>query len=238
MTHPFFSDEFHFSELESTSTEAKTYQHISSPFIVTAEKQTAGRGRLGNIWESKQGEFTCSLGLRRNDIAFDATLLPLMFGIIVSGFISSISNVRSKLKWPNDVFSPKGKISGILVEHVDGLYVVGIGINVCLTDADFAAFGLSGASLKTETGQTFSQKSLYASFKKYCGELLQQRWTEDRIIEEWLKRCMHHNEILTCRVGSTIREGYFRGLGTQGQLLLEVQGKVEKIWAGEIIQNG
>jgi BirA family biotin operon repressor/biotin-[acetyl-CoA-carboxylase] ligase len=101
-------------------------------YIVVAERQTAGRGRLDRSWDAAPGEgltFSC---LMRPELvpAERWAWLPLLAGVAVTDAVHGL-----RLKWPNDVLDAAGgKVAGILVERVDApsgpMAVVGIGINV------------------------------------------------------------------------------------------------------------
>lgn len=101
-------------------------------YVVVAERQTAGRGRLDRTWEAAPGEgltFSC---LMRPELvpAERWAWLPLLAGVAVADAVHGV-----RLKWPNDVLDAAGgKVAGILVERIDApsgpMAVVGIGINV------------------------------------------------------------------------------------------------------------
>ncbi|WP_053226556.1 biotin--[acetyl-CoA-carboxylase] ligase [Solirubrobacter soli] len=95
--------------------------------LVTADEQTAGRGRQGRTWETPAGvAIAASLVLRDFD-----ELLPLRAGLAVA----DVAGPGSLVKWPNDVWIDGKKVAGILVEARDDWAVLGIGVNVALDPA-------------------------------------------------------------------------------------------------------
>src|SRR6478752_8713647 len=75
--------------------------------LVTADEQTAGRGRQGRTWQTPAGvAIAASLVLREFD-----DLLPLRAGLAVA----DVAGARSLVKWPNDVWVDGKKVAGILV---------------------------------------------------------------------------------------------------------------------------
>jgi BirA family biotin operon repressor/biotin-[acetyl-CoA-carboxylase] ligase len=95
--------------------------------LVTADEQTAGRGRQGRTWETPAGvAIAASLILRSYD-----ELLPLRAGLAVA----DVAGPASLVKWPNDVWIDGRKVAGILAESRDDWAVLGIGINVALDPA-------------------------------------------------------------------------------------------------------
>lgn len=113
--------------------------------VLLAERQTAGRGRLGRIWTSPLSAQVC-LSVRRR---FDGGLvrldgLSLAAGVAVVEALRGLGFAQAGLKWPNDVIADGCKLAGVLVEcrgepagpaHV----VVGLGINVRLPQMASAA---------------------------------------------------------------------------------------------------
>jgi BirA family biotin operon repressor/biotin-[acetyl-CoA-carboxylase] ligase len=96
--------------------------------LVTADEQTAGRGRQGRTWSTPRGvAIAASLILRE----FDA-LLPLRAGLAVA----DVAGPEALVKWPNDVWVGGRKVAGILVEAHNGEWaILGIGVNVAVDPA-------------------------------------------------------------------------------------------------------
>jgi BirA family biotin operon repressor/biotin-[acetyl-CoA-carboxylase] ligase len=121
-------------EVDSTSSELmrRARAGLSDPVLLVAERQTAGRGRLGRAWQSAPGDsLTFSLGLPLAPA--DWAGLSLAVGASVAESLHS----RVRLKWPNDLWVDGCKLGGILIETAsfgDGAgarhAVIGIGINI------------------------------------------------------------------------------------------------------------
>jgi BirA family biotin operon repressor/biotin-[acetyl-CoA-carboxylase] ligase len=127
-------------ELDSTSSELQR-RGANAPdlSVVTAETQTAGRGRRGRNWLSPPGLNLYLSCLKRFDAGFASLSgLSLATGVIVLRALHALGIDGARLKWPNDVLTESGKLAGILVE-LSGEYqgpcaaVIGIGLNVRLT---------------------------------------------------------------------------------------------------------
>ena len=127
-------------ELDSTSSELQRRGANAPDFsVVTAETQTAGRGRRGRNWLSPPGLNLYLSCLKRFDAGFASLSgLSLATGVIVLRALHALGIDGARLKWPNDVLTESGKLAGILVE-LSGEYqgpcaaVIGIGLNVRLT---------------------------------------------------------------------------------------------------------
>ncbi|MCX7844289.1 MAG: biotin--[acetyl-CoA-carboxylase] ligase [Candidatus Bipolaricaulota bacterium] len=99
--------------------------------LVVAERQTAGRGRLGRAWLSPPGNLYLSLLLRGPP----PHLLPLRVGVALAQAAGC-----GRLKWPNDLLSPDGrKLGGILIEAERHRLLVGVGVNVAKAPLPTAA---------------------------------------------------------------------------------------------------
>lgn len=110
----------------------------ADPVLLVAERQTAGRGRLGRAWQSAPGDsLTFSLGLALAPA--DWSGLSLAVGVSVAESL----HPDIRLKWPNDLWLGDRKLGGILIETAsfgDGSgarqAVIGIGINIAPRPAE------------------------------------------------------------------------------------------------------
>ena len=144
-----------YSELDSTISESKRMISKLSFFrdekdnlteegkklhasLVVCGKQTAGRGRMGRIFESPEnsGVYTALIYAPKNGIKNPA-LMTAGAAVAVARTVKELYGVECKIKWVNDVFFEGKKISGILTEGIANFEtgtvtaaIVGIGINV------------------------------------------------------------------------------------------------------------
>jgi BirA family biotin operon repressor/biotin-[acetyl-CoA-carboxylase] ligase len=118
----------------STNADVMRFARAGVPegLVITAETQTAGRGRQGRSWHSEPGSaLMFSLLVRPRSVAQAAMgWLPLLAGVATATAVRSVTGVRACLKWPNDVLIEDGKLAGILAERSGDAVVVGIGLNV------------------------------------------------------------------------------------------------------------
>ena len=111
---------------DSTNERARELAALGAPHgtLVTADEQTAGRGRQGREWVAGPGSsLLVSLVLREPGEA-----LPLAAAVAVCEALP----VEAAIKWPNDIWIDRRKVAGILVEArpQEGWAVLGIGVNV------------------------------------------------------------------------------------------------------------
>jgi BirA family transcriptional regulator, biotin operon repressor / biotin---[acetyl-CoA-carboxylase] ligase len=129
----------HFRSTDSTNARARELAAAGAPggLVVTADEQSAGRGRQGRSWFGAPGTSLLYSALLRpfgGDL-----LLALAVPVAVCEAAEAVAPVRCQVKWPNDVWIDERKVAGILVEArpEDGWAVIGIGVNVAVDPEDF-----------------------------------------------------------------------------------------------------
>jgi BirA family biotin operon repressor/biotin-[acetyl-CoA-carboxylase] ligase len=130
----------HLHECASTNDVARQWASDASDpapewAVVTADFQTAGRGRRGRTWQSKGGEnLLMSVVVRPNYPIEQGWRLGFVAAVAVAEALEEFG-VATALKWPNDVLIDGRKVSGILVETVASFSlgwtgIIGVGVNV------------------------------------------------------------------------------------------------------------
>jgi BirA family biotin operon repressor/biotin-[acetyl-CoA-carboxylase] ligase len=123
-------------ETESTQDAARTLGAKPGD-VITAWRQTAGRGRLGRSWADTQDHgIAATLVTDRREPEF----LAIAAAVGAAQTIESTTRLSTQIKWPNDVLINGRKVAGVLVEQHDEIALIGIGINVQQTSwpADLA----------------------------------------------------------------------------------------------------
>ncbi len=194
--------------------------------LVTAGEQTAGRGRQGRTWTAAPGEALLMSVIVR-DLEPRHALLPLMAALAVceAAEAVAVAEVTCEIKWPNDVWVDRRKLSGILIEArpAAGWAIVGIGLNTGVREFP--------EELR-ETATTLHLPSPDVALDPLLASL-----------DRWL--AADHADILTAwrardaLEGSTVRwqdgEGTARGVDDTGSLLVETAaGEIVALGAGEV----
>jgi BirA family biotin operon repressor/biotin-[acetyl-CoA-carboxylase] ligase len=178
----------YFAVLDSLSPEAvlprlrgrfgRPYEHVGSTpstqlllaaeapegAVVTADEQTAGRGRLGRRWLAPAGtSLLCSLQLRPD---VPGERLPELTGVAaqsVAEAVTALTGLETELKFPNDVLVDGRKLAGVLAEAREGRVVLGIGINVNVAAEQLPLeVDRPATSLLAETGHEVNRGELLA----------------------------------------------------------------------------
>jgi BirA family transcriptional regulator, biotin operon repressor / biotin---[acetyl-CoA-carboxylase] ligase len=131
----------HYRRTESTNARARELVEAGAPHgtVVTADEQTAGRGRQGRTWTAPPGKaLLYSAVLRPLDERH--LLLPLSVPLAVCEAAEELEpKVECKVKWPNDIWIEGRKLAGVLIEAKpqDGWAVIGIGLNLTIAPDEF-----------------------------------------------------------------------------------------------------
>jgi BirA family transcriptional regulator, biotin operon repressor / biotin---[acetyl-CoA-carboxylase] ligase len=106
------------------------------PTIISAEKQTQGRGTMGKKWVSKKGNLLFSIFFEMNQKNISFEHFAILNAYLLKDILSKEISKKIKIKWPNDLLFNNKKVCGILQEVMNyqekKFLIVGIGINTNL----------------------------------------------------------------------------------------------------------
>ena len=205
--------------------------------VVTADCQTAGKGRGGKRWDSPRGMGLWISFLVRGDPEVSPTLVPILVGLAATRALERLCpSLRPGIKWPNDIEVEGRKLGGILCEGVGtGAVVVGVGLNLRQGIEDF------DPGLKERAASIEMAGCRGVSRSKVAGELLSAARSlmdpPPALLDERLRQEVRDRDTLT---GRTVRTevgvfGRAIGIAADGALLVEVEGRVEEIRAGGVM---
>ena len=108
-------------------------RNILEPTLITTEKQTNGRGRIGKKWISLKGNLFITLFFEFDQKKINFKQFAVLNAFLLKKVISNIISKKIKIKWPNDLLFNKLKFCGILQEVIKfnnfDYLIVGIGLN-------------------------------------------------------------------------------------------------------------
>ncbi len=221
----------HFRQTDSTNERARSLAVGGALHgtLVTAEEQTAGRGRQGRSWAAPAGSaLLCSLVLRDPPV-----LLSLLAGVAVCDAVGA----HARVKWPNDVVVEPNlaKLAGILVEGrpQENWTVLGIGINVAVSIEDLPA-DLHGHAASLALARSAIEPTLVRLI-----EALERRLAEptQTVLDAWRARdALRGREIGWSRPnGDEQGSGRAAGIDGAGRLVVEqADGARVALDAGEV----
>jgi BirA family biotin operon repressor/biotin-[acetyl-CoA-carboxylase] ligase len=217
-------------EVTSTQTELGRLAAAGAPegTVITAEHQTAGRGRRGRAWWDRPGaSLLFSLLLRPRLPAARAPLLSPLAAVALAEVVAALTGAEAAIRWPNDVLLGEAKLAGILAEAaIDGRgqlrhVLLGIGINLDQTEFP-PELGQPATSLRLATGTRPARgdllDELLAALERWYTRL--QAGEVEPLRRAWLARA---------RLGGVVRladgrRGTAAGLDEDGALLIELEG--------------
>lgn len=216
---------------------------FNSAAICLAERQSAGRGRLGRNWVSPFGRNIYLSILWRYPLA-PAQLggLSLACGVEVASVLERLGAEGVGLKWPNDIHWQRRKLGGLLLEVVGeaqgpSLVVVGVGLNLLLRSTEAAAIDQPWVDLSEVCGDSVPARnrlaaalieSLTAALSCYAGSGLAP------FLGDWRRFDIYRGERVTLLSGERQIEGVLLGIDDQGCLLLDAPNGRQCFAAGEV----
>ncbi len=219
-----------YDSLGSTQDEAARLVAEGAPHgtVVSATRQTAGRGRHRRSWASPPGNVHMTVVLRQGVSDARAPGLGFVAALAVGDAIQALVPCRPMLKWPNDVLVDGAKISGILVEQSASAVLIGIGVNVRHAPRG-TAYPVTCLGPEIDPAHARTQV-----LERLGLRLLQ--WQEHgfgAIRTDWLHRAHPIGTKLSV-AGSASVQGRFAGIGTDGALLLMTHDGVRRLFAGDV----
>ena len=130
---------------------------IAPPYLLTADSQTAGRGRLGRRFVSPAGTGLYMSLLTEPPQPADAGRITILAAVAVCRALEELTDLRPRIKWVNDLFVNGRKVCGILAEGVGSRAVIGIGVNLKTPPGGFPPeAGMAGALDRDVDGPTLA----------------------------------------------------------------------------------
>ncbi|MEM5537168.1 bifunctional biotin--[acetyl-CoA-carboxylase] ligase/biotin operon repressor BirA [Neptuniibacter pectenicola] len=210
--------------------------------LFLAEQQNAGRGRRGREWVSPFARnlyFSLVWRFEQGVAALEG--LSLLVGLAVVRAMEKMDINGVELKWPNDLLYQNKKLAGILLEvHGEASgqcqVVIGVGINVEMSQAFSDAIDQPWTDLKTIAGDVVSRNTLLAVILNelvVClGDFEKNGFSG--LVDEWQSRHAMQNEAIILQIGQELVEGVCRGVDGSGALLLQSPAGVKAYHGGEI----
>ncbi len=239
-----------YDELDSTNEEARRLAEGggSHGAVIWAHRQTAGRGRMGRLWVSADGNLFCSILLAPHCGHETAAQLSFVAAVAAAETLESIipEGEEIRCKWPNDILLGTKKIGGILLESFETAdiaagsnrmvrwVVVGLGINVdsCPQNTDIPATYLKAAGVEIISAKIVLSRFIHHFITEY------DTWANKGfapIRKKWLKYAFRIGKPIEVRLPKETHTGIFEGIDTSGHLLLKAGGKKRvSISAGDV----
>ena len=226
-------DLFLLKSIDSTNEECKRISIKKRFLVISANKQTSGKGRHGRNWLTPEGNIALSIAYETNA---EEPPISLITGIIVTDALSeSLDDENIKIKWPNDIVFRRKKVAGILVEKEKSnevsKIIIGIGINLELSEEKESWWGdFSEFQLKDLRDEIINK--ILKGFEEFLKKGI------DSWLEIWESKCMHLNKKIVFIRDEKEFEGVCKGITSQGHIRLDFNSKIHEFESGEISIKG
>jgi BirA family biotin operon repressor/biotin-[acetyl-CoA-carboxylase] ligase len=229
-----------YAELDSTNEEVRRLAEAGEkgPLWISATRQSAGRGRRGRAWNTGEGNLAATLLLRPEASQAITGQLSFAAALAAAEMVQHFApDAAVTVKWPNDVLAEGRKIAGILLEGAldaqGGWLAIGIGVNLAhhpeglaFPASSLPQLGIAPPSCDAAlTVLAVRFAHWYDAWMRYGFETLRKAW---------LGRASGLGAPITARLPNGTRQGVFEGVDASGALLLNEQGHVRAIAAGEV----
>lgn len=219
----------HFDEIGSTNEYAKQLRTLGQDAVVTADRQTGGRGTKGRSFSSNVGGvYVTKLTFYRDLPAREAFKIMAGAAVAVCETLE-FYGLRPVIKWVNDIYVNDKKICGILIENVFSgnrvsSSIVGIGLNVCNilpNDLEHIATTMS-QTLNKDVSVSEVRERLIANLSAQKG------------VDEYLKRIGYMNRQATVIFGENSMPATLLSVDEEGGLWAEIDGEKRRFAAAEV----
>ena len=239
---------YYFDTIDSTQSFASTIanNNAESGTVVISETQDSGKGRLGRSWVSPRGGIWLSVILHpRFDVA-KITLIPLVAAIALSLAIQKTLDLKTELKWPNDVTLRGKKIAGMIIDasiessSIESL-ILGVGINFRVNPVEIEKkirkkenfYGV--ATLVNQNNKTKPTKLVQVFLEEFEKTLnLLSDGKINKIIKDWTANSSTIGKTITVSTSNGKITGKAIKLDADGGLIIMQKSKPVKIMAGDI----
>lgn len=230
-----------FETLDSTNAYARNLVAggLREPALVLAEEQTAGRGRRGRRWHSEKGKnLLFSLPVAPSIPRKQFGTLPLCLAVSVARAVQFVTGISLTTKWPNDLLVGSMKVCGILLETAQlnqDFVVIGIGLNV--NQSSFPP-DLNATSLSVVGEKAFDRLAILGAIMDELSWLSAPISPErlDAMLVDWRSQCTMFGKPVRVQTANGEIYGVVKNVAEDGGLVLLVDGKEQKVFAGDASQ--
>lgn len=229
---------------DSTNAEAlrRAAAGDSGPLWISADRQTAARGRRGRAWAMPEGNLAASLLMTVPGGPGAAALRSFAAALALHDALTAVTGRpdRFALKWPNDVLMDGRKLAGILLESAgaadDVALVIGFGVNLAAAPdvATLEPGAVPPAALAEVAAVTPDDflPHLAAAFAPWEARLRRDGFPPVRAA--WMARAARIGQPVVARLPGRAVSGLFRTVDDTGALVIEAAGGTVTLPAAEV----
>lgn len=230
-----------FAEVTSTNDIIKAMAKDGAPewTVAVADRQTAGRGRMGRSFMSPSGTGIYMSVLLRPTLCADLSLLiTTAAATAVAKAVEKHTGKAAKIKWVNDIFLDGKKVCGILTEGqitqstALDYAVLGIGVNLEPPKGGFGELENIAGALFNGGGYDRDRIifDILENFAEYYKNLADRPHLKDYVSRDMLSG----KTVKVIRAGEVLCEAKVCGIDENFALVIERDGKKEHLATGEV----
>jgi len=234
-------DIIHTKNAESTQIKIKELaeQNFPEGTVFCADRQSRAYGRMGRKWSAAEGGLWFSFILRPSLPPDEAPKLALIISIALSRILEKKFNIKTSVKWPNDILFKGKKLSGIIIEmsaEQDRINWAAVGIGINLNNVLPASMRGDIVSLGEITGKNISRAFVLAEFMtEFDG--IYKRFIKrgfEHFAREYNKKVAFIDEVIKIDRGYDIIKGINKGINSSGKLMIRTKNGTEEIISGTL----
>ena len=202
-----------------------------------ANEQKKGFGRRGTTWESPKNNVYISI-LSKNILPIENHFLNNAFITnIICSVIENICNVKTQIKWPNDILINKEKISGIISEIFsiknDKYINTGFGVNI-VSSPKIENYPTTNINKYNKEINNFY--FVYEIMEEYFNNCKQLLNNHEKIMTEYKSRLLYLGSNIKLKIDEqNVKQGIFHNLNPDGSITLKNNINFENIYNARII---
>ncbi len=222
--------------VDSTNTKArkKIFEGARLPFVYIADRQTAGRGRMGRKFYSRGGGIYMSFAFKSDSMCSSVSVTTAAAAAVTKALYECCEG-DFQIKWVNDIYQNGKKVCGILTEAVSGMgnesyIIVGIGINAGKANFHKEIRDIAGSvTLKSEKEVLISR--IISLLREFAGNVSDRSY-----MEFYREHFMLMGENVSAIYNGETVSGKVTGVDDDGGLLLLREGDADpiRIFSGEV----
>ena len=247
--HPWQNQIYLYDVTDSTNKQAKLLAADGTPHgtVLIADRQTAGKGRLGRSFQSPAGMgIYMSVILRPQCRAEQLMHLTCATAVAMVDAVEASTGLRPGIKWTNDLVCGSKKLGGILTElsldHQGNVSyaVIGIGINCCQKEGNFPEeIKDIATSLQICTHTAVDRAAVAAAMIVQLEKMSQNLSDPQYYLPRYRENCITLGQYVSVLRADEVRHGRALDVDASGALLVEFDdGHTETVNSGEVSVRG
>ena len=215
--------------------------------VVISKRQTLGRGRLKRKWKSPVGGIWLSVIVHPQFRTSQITLVPIATSLALHKAIEKVLEIKTALKWPNDLTLKKKKVAGILLDtsiqsNKIEFLVLGIGINFKIKPRNLEKllkktpnfYGVGTLVEKNEKPLPLVKQFLYELENIFQ---MINTGSNKKIVREWTKRSSTIGKNVSVVIDNDRINGKALKMDNDGGLIIKKGKKIQKLFVGDVLHK-